>query len=258
MTENPFVKQKKKNLKKSKKEKRNLPNEINKNLRNINARPFVPKNKQHVGNGNNYYYPQNINRMNNVNNYYNKPYYPNNIYQGQNNNSDFNKQYMNTLQLSYMKRGLENKNQYSQINHLLYPNIISEHAKEDNKRTTRLKVTCNSFIPKSMRENNNNKLNEVSISSLNTSAPEYTPQNIALKKKEEEIRKMKEKEKEEKEDIKNEEKNEDQKSIKESEKEEDKKEEIKNKTNDENINERKKKSNLFKLLESMENESQKK
>ena len=47
---------------------------------------------------------------------------------------------MNTLQLSYMKRGLENKNQYSQINHLLYPNIISEHAKEDNKRTTHLKV----------------------------------------------------------------------------------------------------------------------
>ena len=53
-------------------------------------------------------------------------------------------------------------------------------------------------------------------------------------------------------------KNEDQKSIKESEKEEDKKEEIKNKTNDENINDGKKKSNLFKLLESMENESQKK
>ena len=48
--------------------------------------------------------------MNNVNNYYNKPYYPNNIYQGQNNNSDFNNQYMNALQLSYMKRGLENKN----------------------------------------------------------------------------------------------------------------------------------------------------
>ena len=192
--------------------------------------------------------------MNNVNNYYNKPYYPNNIYQGQNNNSDFNNQYMNGLQLSYMKRGLENKNQYSQINHLLYPNIISEHAKEDNKRTTRLKVTCNSFIPKSMRENYNNKLNEVSISSLNTSALEYTPQNIALKKKEQEIRKMKEKEKEEKEDIKNE----DQKSIKESEKEEDKKEEIKNKTNDENINDGKNKSNLFKLLESMENESQKK
>ena len=57
-----------------------------------------------------------------------------------------------------------------------------------------------------MRENNNNKLNEVSISSLNITALEYTPQNIALKKKEEEIRKMKEKEKEEKEDIKNEEK----------------------------------------------------
>ena len=43
MTENPFAKQKKKNLKKSKKEKRNLPNEINKNSRNINAEPFIPK-----------------------------------------------------------------------------------------------------------------------------------------------------------------------------------------------------------------------
>ena len=43
MTENPFVKQKKKNFKKSKKEKRNLPNEINKNSRNINAEPFIPK-----------------------------------------------------------------------------------------------------------------------------------------------------------------------------------------------------------------------
>ena len=43
MSENPFVKQKKKNLKKSKKEKRNLPNEINKNSRNINAEPFIPK-----------------------------------------------------------------------------------------------------------------------------------------------------------------------------------------------------------------------
>ena len=77
-----------------------------------------------------------------------------------------------------MKRGLENKNQYLQKNHFSYPNIISEQAKEDNKRTTHLKVTCNSFIPKSMRENNNNKLNEVSISSFNTSAQEYIPQNI--------------------------------------------------------------------------------
>ena len=262
MNENPFAKQKKKKFKKSKNSKRNLPNELNENEGkkiNINAKAFVPKNKAHADNGNKPYYPpqyinrmNNINNINNINNYYTQPYYPNNIYQAQNNNSDIIKQYMKEFQLGYMKRGLNeyNKNQNSQINPFSKSNITSDHPKEVNNRARCLKITSNSFIPKSMREY------------INKPSEDAITQNEALKKKEEEIKKMKEKEKEkekeEKENIKNEEKNEDQKSNKESEKEEDQKEEKKDKANGENSNEQKKKSNLFKLLESMEDKSQKK
>ena len=234
MTENPFAKKKKKNFKKWKNSKRNLPNELNEGKKlNINAKAFVPKRKALLNNGNNHYYPQYINTMNNANNYSGQAYFPKNYYFSLNNNYDFQMQYNKELQLDYMRRGLEYNNyQNSQTNPFLKTNIISEQAKEVNNRANPLKVANSSFMFKSMRENLN-KLSEDVIYGLNTEPLLYSPQNVALTKKVEEIRKMKEKEEDQKE------------------------EENKDKTNDKNSNEQKKKSKLFKLLESMEDKSQK-
>ena len=171
--------------------------------------------------------------MNNANNYSGQAYFPKNYYFSLNNNYDFQMQYNKELQLDYMRRGLEYNNyQNSQTNPFLKTNIISEQAKEVNNRANPLKVANSSFMFKSMRENLN-KLSEDVIYGLNTEPLLYSPQNVALTKKVEEIRKMKEKEEDQKE------------------------EENKDKTNDKNSNEQKKKSKLFKLLESMEDKSQK-
>ena len=152
------------------------------------------------------------------------------------NNMNYNMKYMtNNNAYKY------NKIPYSQQTSLSNSYNTQAQSNQDNNISERLKI-MNSFIPKSMREYNN-KQNEDAISDLNIDAKEYIPQNEILKKKEEEIKKSKEK------GIAKE---------KEKEKEEDEKEESNNKTNNENSNEQKKKSNLFKLLESMENENQKK
>lgn len=154
------------------------------------------------------YYNQfmnNMNYMNNNNNYYSQPFYVNNIYQNQqfkypigfnSNNYDLNENNMTNIQYN---------------NQLL------------NKKPTPLKSSANKYIPKSMREYNNEL-----ISSLNKDALEYIGRNELLRKEEEERKKMKEKENE---------KIDKQRSIKESEKEEAKKEEKNNKENDENNNE---------------------
>ena len=276
--------------------KRNLPSEISEKPRglNINAPSFVPKLKQ-AGGGmgkkpdysgttykKSYYnnpYGNNINInmkamgiVNNINSnpiYYGQPYYGNNTYKnsqyqyqpnfyqnsyGYNMTNTTNTQYNNQYNSMRNNNMLEyNKNQNSQ------PTPLASSDKP--QKQTFLKYTNVTFIPKSMRVTSN-KTPEDAISGLNKDAPEYTPQNEALKKKEEEIRKQKEKEKEkekeekaetkeekeqnEKENDKNEEKKEEESPNKKPEKEEEKK----NRTNDENSNEQKKKSKLAALLES--------
>ena len=271
--------------------KRNMPSEINENKSlklNILAPSFIPKKRTPVGSDSNnpgkafdhnMQFTNNMNMnnmnnnmnnsMNNMNYYnqgYNQGYYPNNAYQTQQypyqpfypknytNNTIAHKQYNIPFNTStYSNNGFNyNKNQYSQSNNFPKPNNTQTQTKQN-----KLKLAVNSFIPKSMRENNNTKKsNEEKISGLNKDAPEYFPQSEALKKKEEEIKKNKEKEEKEtkesteKENTKNDEKKEEQKIVKESEKEEEKK----NKTNDESSNEQKKKSNLFILLESKDDD----
>ena len=270
--------------------KRNMPSEINENKSlklNILAPSFIPKKRTPVGSDSNnpgkafdhnMQFTNNMNMnnmnnnmnnsMNNMNYYnqgYNQGYYPNNAYQTQQypyqpfypknytNNTIAHKQYNIPFNTStYSNNGFNyNKNQYSQSNNFPKPNNTQTQTKQN-----KLKLAVNSFIPKSMRENNTKKSNEEKISGLNKDAPEYFPQSEALKKKEEEIKKNKEKEEKEtkesteKENTKNDEKKEEQKIVKESEKEEEKK----NKTNDESSNEQKKKSNLFILLESKDDD----
>ena len=252
----------------------------------------IEKKKDFPGNNYNPYYNplyikgmNNMNYMNNMNNmtpmnnmnsntnYFNPSYYSNNTYQKHfqyqqgffpknypNNMNNAQNQYNNQFQNKHnIKPSEYNRNQNSQQAPLPNSYVTQTYNKQDNKSLNPLKNTNYKFIPKSMRESNN-KPAEEGITSLNTEAPEYIPQNVALKKKEEEIKKMKEKEEKEKaekkeeketketkgkENNKNEVKKEEQNQHKEAEKEEEKK----NKVNDENTSEQKKKSNLFMLLE---------
>ena len=264
-------------------------NEKKKDYPGNNFNNYYPQ--QYMNNMNNIPYMNSMNNMNNMSNmssmnsnsYYNQYYYPNNTYQKQfqnqpgfyppnfgsyvNNNmqNQYNNQYRNKHN---MNTSDYNKNQNSQKTPLTNSYNTQTFNKQANKSLIPLKPTENSFIPKSMRETTNKPAEDV-ITNLNTNAPEYTPQNVSLKKKEEEIKKMKEKEKEKeekaekkeeketkeaKENVKNEEKTEEQKQNKESQKEEEKK----NKANDENNSEHRNKSNLFKLLESNDNDNAKK
>ena len=269
--------------------KRNMPSEINENKQlklNIAAPSFMPKNKHPEGTEKKYNYSgktfnhntqfannMNMNNMNNNMNNYNQPYYPNNAYpttqfqyqpfypKNYNNNMNYMAQTQYNIPYNpnpYSNNSFNyNRNQY-QSNILSKSYNTQAQTKQNNKSLIPLKPTDNSFIPKSMRVNNTNstnKPNEELISGLNKNAAEYIPQNETLKKREEEIKKKKEKEKEEKEKEEKEDKestekenikNEERKEQKESEKEEEKK----NKTIDESSNDQKKKSNLFKLLES--------
>ena len=264
-------------------------NEKKKDYPGNNFNNYYPQ--QYMNNMNNIPYMNSMNNMNNMSNmssmnsnsYYNQYYYPNNTYQKQfqnqpgfyppnfssyvNNNmqNQYNNQYRNKHN---MNTSDYNKNQNSQKTPLTNSYNTQTFNKQANKSLIPLKPTENSFIPKSMRETTNKPAEDV-ITNLNTNAPEYTPQNVSLKKKEEEIKKMKEKEKEKeekaekkeeketkeaKENVKNEEKTEEQKQNKESQKEDEKK----NKANDENNSEHRNKSNLFKLLESNDNDNAKK
>jgi len=284
---------------------------------NINAAPFVPKIKHPGANENkngytektfrpsynkSYHMNNNMNNMNNMNgmnpmnnmnsntNYY-PPYYGNTPYQGQQyqyQNNYYGPSYnynMNNMPnappINNQYRNMNNSNAYEyskpQFSQPLTKSYNTQtHTKQNNGKIA-LKLTQNSFIPKSKRENNPKPSEEpINLSSLNKDAPEYIPQNETLKKKEEEIKKQKEKEKEkekEREEKEREEKEREEKEREEKEKEEKerkeaaekenaKKEEKKEeqKPNKESEKEEKKnrtKSNLFMLLESKDDGNKK-
>ena len=157
--------------------KRNLPSDLNENKQqklNYFGQTYNLNNKTSY----NLQYPNN--------NYYAQTYYAPNPFQ----NSQYHYQnYFYPKSYNYNSFYNYNINQYPKLTPLSSSYSTQTYSKQTNKNLNDLKIKQNNFIPKSMRENNN-ELNKDGIIDLNSNIQEYTIKNVPLKKKEEEIKKI--------------------------------------------------------------------
>ena len=178
--------------------KRNLPSDLNENkqqkLNSANSLSFIPKNIIGVTERKYDYFGQTYNLNNKTsynlqypnNNYYAQTYYAPNPFQ----NSQYHYQnYFYPKSYNYNSFYNYNINQYPKLTPLSSSSSTQTYSKQTNNYLNDLKIKQNNFIPKSMRENNN-ELNKDGIIDLNSNIQEYTIKNVPLKKKEEEIKKI--------------------------------------------------------------------
>ena len=280
----PFYPTNKRNNENPKAKDISYSNKINNNMKGNNDKKYQDNcnkknNNYNYNNNQNYTGPQYRNINNNYsngnyqNNYYNPSFFQNSGQQqisyppGYGGPSFYNTQiymapappqfpnYSMGNNYSYHKNSLQNQGYPSAaptplpINSQMNQNTAS--LQPTNSYRSQLKLGSKGYIPKSMRKAEDN---------LNLNAQNHTPQNLTLKKKEEEIQKFKEEEKNKKEIEKTKDKEKEKESIKEQNIKDEQKEETQKEANrnpDKN-DEQKKKSNLALLLEKPESKETKK